>query len=377
MPPKYEKLAKERMKSCLRRYAKVIARAESEGFNESDTADIVHDILHGGLGYEKFFEITSEFQIKRHYADFAVKLDGKVRYFVEVKAIGSRLSERDLFQVQSYSASHNLSWMLLTNGRLWKCYHLSAGSPPSVSKVFEVDLLDEAADIDEVVNRLYLFSKEAISRDCLSDYWEFARATSPEVIASCLLSDPVLRTIRKELRRRTGQSIRAGQISQIMLTQVIKGNVSDLLSKEKPKTRKKETKGKAATLDGHLESRRASDKTRVLYGLLEDGIRSIDDSICRKIATFMITFYSPKRVFAYVKVQKSAIKIHCFTGKTVIQGVENPWKESPKWGRCYVKTEEDLGKVLEVLRTSYNRVLRAIRDNENTGWWAKIDGKDD
>ncbi len=237
MPPKYEIRAKERLKSCLKRYLDVIATAESEGFNESDTAAIVQEILAEGLGYQKFFEITSEFQIKRHYADFAIKLEGKVKYFVEVKSIGSVLSERDLFQVQSYSASHNLRWMVLTNGRIWRCYHLSAGSPPSVDKVFEVDLLTAGDDPEPIVERLYLLSKEAMWRDRISEYWELARATSPETIAGCLLSERVLQNIRREIRRRTSQNVEASRIAEILTTQVIKGNLSDSILTQKAKTR--------------------------------------------------------------------------------------------------------------------------------------------
>jgi hypothetical protein len=373
MPPKYEKKAKERIRACVRRYVDIVARAESEGFNESDTANIVQDILCEGLGYEKFFEITSEFQIKRHYADFAIKLNGKVRYFVEVKAIGSRLSDRDLFQVQSYSASHNLSWMLLTNGRIWRCYHLSAGSPPTVSMVFEADLLQAREDLDGVVQHLYLLSKEAIPRGSLPDYWEFARATSPEMIASCLLSDTVLRSIRREIRRKTSQNIKAAQVSEVLMTQVIKGNVVDLVSKQIPKKRKRALKGKPVTLEEHLDFRGASSETRELYRLLEEGIKSVDPSISRKIAKWSVTFYSPAKVFAYVKAQKSSIRIHCFTGSTPIEGVENPWKESPKWGRCYLKGKEDLDQILAILRESHSRVCRAIENGENTGRYAKID----
>lgn len=193
------------------------------------------------------------------------------------------------------------------------------------------------------------------------------------MIASCLLTDPVLRVVRKELRRRTGQNIRAVQISQILMTQVIKGNISDLLSKEKPKARKKETKGKAVSVEGHLEFRGASKQTTELYRLLEEGIESIDASISRKIAKWSITFYSPAKVFAYVKTQKSSIRIHCFTGTTAIAGVENPWKKSPKWGRCYLKSKDNLDKTLAILRESRARLIRSISANENTGWFAKRD----
>ena len=82
MPPKYEIKAKNRIRQKLKKFPDIIQRAESEGFNESDTRTIVKEILSEVLGYDKFFEITSEFEVKGHYADFAIKLDGKVKFFI-------------------------------------------------------------------------------------------------------------------------------------------------------------------------------------------------------------------------------------------------------------------------------------------------------
>ena len=187
MPPKYELNAKNRIKAFLRRFTDVLSKAEDAGFNESDTRTLVQETLNNALGYDRFFEISSEFEIKGRYADFAIKQDNKVKFFIEVKAIGSKLSEKDLFQIQSYSASHNLPWMVLTTGRLWRCYHLSSGTPPDLEEVFEVDLLEAKEKLNEVTEKLYLLSKEAIWRDTISEYWEIAKATSPSSIAQCLI----------------------------------------------------------------------------------------------------------------------------------------------------------------------------------------------
>lgn len=127
------------------------------------------------------------------------------------------------------------------------------------------------------------------------------------------------------------------------------------------------------TLEEHFEIRGVSKKTKELFKLLEDKIKSIDDSIWKKIARWSVTFYSPERVFAYVKTQKSSIKIQCYTGNTPIKRVENPWDDAPKWGRCYLKKEDDLNKIMKILEESYKRVCQALTNNENTGWFAKIE----
>lgn len=240
MPPKYEERAKARIKKVLKSFQDkdIIKWAEQQGLNESDTRSLVEDVLSDALGYEKLREITREFEVKGHFVDFAIKLDGKPKFFIEVKAIGAKLSEKDLFQIQSYSASHNLPWMILTNGRIWRCYHLSSGSPPSVDLAFEVDLLTVSKDISDIVERLYLLSKEAVWRDQLSEYWEKAKATSPELIARCLLSERVLTELKREVYRVTKQRISLDSLVEVLSTQVVRGNIVEQI----PDTIKQVTK---------------------------------------------------------------------------------------------------------------------------------------
>ncbi len=115
--------------------------------------------------------------------------------------------------------------MVLNNGRLWRCYHLSSGTPPSLEEVFEVDLIKAQENLNEVTEQLYLLSKEAIWRDAISDYWEVAKASSPSSIAQCLLSERILNEIRKELYRKMKQKIDVETIFEALSTQVIKGNI--------------------------------------------------------------------------------------------------------------------------------------------------------
>jgi len=240
MPPKYEINAKNRIKGFLKKFTDVVKKAEDAGFNESDTRTVVLEVLTSALGYDKFFEITGEFEIKGRYADYAIKLDNKVKFFIEVKAIGSKLSERDLFQVQSYSASHNLSWMVLTNGRIWKCYHLSQGNPPEIDEAFELDIIEES--LADATEKLYLLSKEAVWRDALSDYWQVAKASSPTSIAQCLLSDKVLDEIRREIYRTMKQKLVNEVIYETLTTQIIKGNILAQIKLKPPSPRKSPNK---------------------------------------------------------------------------------------------------------------------------------------
>ena len=92
--PKYEDRAKERIAQQLAQYGSVLRVAGGRGINESDTAAIVKDMLGDVLGYDKYLDVTSEYQIRGKFADFVVKRDDKPLFAVECKAVKAFLFER-------------------------------------------------------------------------------------------------------------------------------------------------------------------------------------------------------------------------------------------------------------------------------------------
>jgi hypothetical protein len=152
-------------------------------------------------------------------------MDGETRFFVEVKAIGTPLRERDLFQIMGYSANENLDWMVLTNGRVWQCYHRLVGKPPVAEIVFDLDLLGEVEDPGSHVEQLFLISREGFWKGVLCDYWEKARALSPPVIARALFSLSVLTALRREIRKATHQRVEQAELTEALSRALVKPNV--------------------------------------------------------------------------------------------------------------------------------------------------------
>ena len=77
-------------------FQRVLKKAKDRDINEADTVTIVTDILAGVFGFDKYTEITSEHAIRGTYCDLAVKIEGKLKYLIEVKAIGLELKENHL-----------------------------------------------------------------------------------------------------------------------------------------------------------------------------------------------------------------------------------------------------------------------------------------
>ncbi len=113
------------MKEGLKKYSKIAEIAKKRGLNESDTSNIINDMLGEVFGYDKFFDVTTEYKIRGQYADYGVKIDEKLTFLIEIKAISIPLNENHIFQAASYASTEGVEWVVLTNLEEWRIYHLS------------------------------------------------------------------------------------------------------------------------------------------------------------------------------------------------------------------------------------------------------------
>jgi hypothetical protein len=187
--------------------------------NEGDTRLIVTDVLTEILGYDKFADLTTEFMTRGEFADYGLRIDGKLTAFVEVKRIGLKLSPKHLLQVERYSAQEGIEWAILTNGIDWKVWHLSAGLPVHVDLVLEFSLLSD--DVKALIDSLIYVAKESLRRNELIETWERLAATTPAILLDVLFSETVIVEIRRELKRQTGRYLAVEDIAQIVRNGVI------------------------------------------------------------------------------------------------------------------------------------------------------------
>lgn len=67
-------------KEWIKKFSKIIEIASTRDMNESDTSNIINDMLGDLFGYDKFFDVTTEYKIKWQYADYGVKIDDKLAF---------------------------------------------------------------------------------------------------------------------------------------------------------------------------------------------------------------------------------------------------------------------------------------------------------
>jgi len=200
MMPIPKKVA-DRLAAGLKRFKPVLEAAKDRDVNESDTSMIVTDMLAEIFGFDKYAEVTREYAIRGTYCDLATKIEGQLQTLVEVKAIGIGLRENHVKQAVDYAANQGVEWVILTNGLHWKVFSVSFSKPISADLVLDLDIMAMSPSDEDAIEDLFLLSKEGIQRSGLDAYNDQLKVRNKFNLAALILSDPILHTIRRELKR--------------------------------------------------------------------------------------------------------------------------------------------------------------------------------
>jgi Type I restriction enzyme R protein N terminus (HSDR_N) len=219
--PKWETEACDRLKAAIRRFSKPLADLVARDANEGDTRLLVTDFLCDGLGFDKYADLTTEYQVKGEYADYGVRIDRELVAFIEVKRVATKLSTRHLRQVEMYAVNEGVEWLVLTNGSVWQVYHVTGGLPVAVDLALEVDLLGDAP-VGHKVDQLFYLTRESLKKRQIDELWKVKRATSPTSLAQVLVSENVAEAIRKELWRQTGHRVDTAEIVRLLTDTVLR-----------------------------------------------------------------------------------------------------------------------------------------------------------
>jgi predicted type IV restriction endonuclease len=152
------------------------------------------------FGYDKYSEVTSETAIRGTYCDLAVKLNGSIAFLVEAKAIGQDLKDAYLKQAVDYAANQGIDWVVLTNGILWRIYKVVFSKPIDQELIAEVNFSALDPKEEDHLSHLFLLSKEGWMKTALSEYFDQKQALSRFCMAAVVLSEPLLKAIRKQLK---------------------------------------------------------------------------------------------------------------------------------------------------------------------------------
>lgn len=228
---------KTRLMAGIKKFQPILNTAKAKDINESDTIVIITDMLSELFGFDKYSEITSEYAIKKTYCDLAIKVDGKLRFLLEAKAIGLELKDDYIKQALDYGANAGVDWVILSNGYIWRIYKISFTKPIENELVYEIDLLNINPKKQSDIELLYCISKEGLGKSLLEEYHLQKQASSRFLIGQIILSDTVIKSIKKTLKKVLPDAkITDDEISAVLFNEVLKREV---LEGEKAKEAKR------------------------------------------------------------------------------------------------------------------------------------------
>ena len=215
-----------RLKDEVPKFQKILKSASDRDVNEADTVVIITDMLNDVFGMDKYSEVTREFTIKGTYVDLAVKIDGKIEYLIEVKAIGLDLRENHLRQAVDYAAKEGVKWVVLTNGVDWEVHRVIVSGQVSNERIVKFNFLDLSTRKDSDLDMLFMLCRRGVAKDLIEDYFERIQACNKFTIGALLSTEPVVNIVRRTLRQLTpGLKVTAEEIEQSIINEVIKREI--------------------------------------------------------------------------------------------------------------------------------------------------------
>lgn len=221
------KKVSDRLSEGLKRFQPILLAAKARDAGESDTVTIINDCLTEIFGYDKYSEVTSEHAIRGTFVDLAIKVNDNLLFLIEAKAIGLTLNAKHLKQAVDYAANKGVDWVVLTNGHIWKVYKVTFSKPIDQELIAEIDLLSINHKKTEETEKLFILCKEGWQKSAIHDLYGQSQMLSRYTLGAAILSEPVLESIRRELRKAFPEAglVEIEVISNTIATEVIRREV--------------------------------------------------------------------------------------------------------------------------------------------------------
>lgn len=191
------------IRRSLKKFVPTFRQAREASLNEADTVLRLCKFFEDVLGYDPIEDVSREANLRNKFVDVCLKIKGNVKILVEAKAASVQLRDRHIEQAQSYASQNNYRWVLLTNGVEWNLYHLTFAEGIDYDLAFSVSLAtDEGVEI--AAEKLAYLHKQAVRKGDLETLWETATALSAGSIGKSLFTLPVLKFVRRQIRKDIG-----------------------------------------------------------------------------------------------------------------------------------------------------------------------------
>lgn len=231
---KVPKPVEERLIKQVPRYQKVLKEAQERGDNEANTGKIVVNMLSEVFGFDEFKDLDKEYEIDGgDRCDVAVKIEGKVRYLVEIKAIRINLKDNHIKQVEAYGFRAGIRWVVLTNGVDWQVYRIGQESKRGDKKltreqVCAFNFMDMKAKTPKHQETLFMLCRRGVNKALFEELYERQQVVNEHTIAALMMSEEVHKIIARELKKlEQNAKPDKGEIAKIIEQIIIPGFLVD------------------------------------------------------------------------------------------------------------------------------------------------------
>jgi len=203
------KISKEQRKA-IRDARKMVDELMKMDGNEAETRRRVERIFGEVLGYNALKHLSRERAVRgageTEHVDFTVQTkpgpDAQPMIMVELKRVAIELSKKHLKQITSYAINTGCEWILLTNSREWKIYHIEFDQPPKIEILDSWNLLED--ETTQLAEKFEIISYRSVKRGGLDKTWKRVKVLAPKSLLAAICTEYTLGSIRGSLRKNTG-----------------------------------------------------------------------------------------------------------------------------------------------------------------------------
>ncbi len=271
-------LEKETKKAILeaRGMIEAIAKADS---GEAETRKRIDHIFQVLMGYDRFKHMTEEFAIHgagdTTHCDIAIQLSheesSKPEMLVECKRVNINLTPKHIGQAASYAINYGCEWVLLTNSKDWKLYHITFTKPPQTKLIESWNLLND--DPLVLAKKFEIVSYKNVKKQGLGKLWEKRNVLTITNMLKAILSEEAIKLYLKRLKKATDVTISPEDIvsqfrhllNESALSEMDKIKIS-LPAKQQNAKSPKTSKSKSTLIEQEAEAILAEKQAKDLEG---------------------------------------------------------------------------------------------------------------
>lgn len=245
---------KRKLFSALKKYKRRYLGEKYSELDEAATRLMVNAFLTDLLGFASLDEVKTEYMIRGTYADYVIQIRGKRYFIIEVKKFPTELSQKHLRQAVNYAANEGIDWALLTNGKNFDFYKILFNKPIESRRVFSIDLGDESK-LKSAAEYLQYLTKPLLLKKGLDYLWNKVSALDPVNLSRLLYEKPILRRLRRQLRRTYKAKFSDEEIATA-LTRIIEDKIESVKPSQKRHKRRRTKEFRNLQIDTKLPLRK-------------------------------------------------------------------------------------------------------------------------